>query len=110
MAAVWPSIAKRDTSSSIYSGLKKRQGCKAKGFEEQNGTIRWSVKLVATSKSVKRYSGSSGHCFANITIQLILFLYVIYCSVFHLVAFFILCAIRLGPFFNISFSASRMPA
>ena len=74
--------------------------CKDEGLEEQNDTIRWSVKLAATSKSVKCYSKNSGQCFANFTIQLILLLHVVYCSVFHLVAFFILCAIRLGQFFN----------
>ena len=43
----------------------------SKGFEEQNYTVRWSIKQLHMSKAVKRYSGNSNQCFANFTIQLI---------------------------------------
>ena len=51
-------------------------------------------------KAVKHYSRNSGYCFANFSIQLILFHYIVYCSVYCLAAFFILCAIGLSLFFS----------
>ena len=46
---------------------------------------KWHSKVVCQtvmSTAVKCYSRNSNHCFANFTIQLILFLYVVYCSLF----------------------------
>ena len=95
------SVAKHGASSTICTSLKKQQTAKLRGFnEEQNGTVRWSVKQRQVAKAVKHYSRKSGHCFANFIIQLTLFLHVIYCSVFCLVAFFILSTIGLSLFFN----------
>ena len=56
---------------------------------------KWHSKVVCQtvmSTAVKCYSRNSDHCFANFTIQLILFLYIVYCSLF-LSSFFILHAI-----------------
>ena len=74
--------------------------CKAKGFEQQNGTVRWSVKqqrvklLNATPEILVTFC-KLHHSTTNPT----LFIHILR-SVFPLVAFFILCAIDLSLFFN----------
>ena len=73
-------------------------GCKVKGFEEQNGTVRWSVKqwrvklLSATQKFWSILC--KFHHWTNLFSSCCLLL------CFLLAAFFILCAIALSLFFN----------
>ena len=62
------------------------------------------------SKAVKCYSRNSGHCFATFIIQLILFLHVVYCSVFRLAALFILHAIEFSVFFNTLWHWACLPS
>ena len=65
--------------------------CKAKVYKvNQHSKV---VCQTAKSKAFKYYSENSGHCFANFTIQLILCLCVVFCSVFlsdlfHYIYFF----------------------
>ena len=85
------SPVKSGTFTSIYNGLKNQQTYKPTGVRKakQHSKV---VCQTATRKAIKLYSSNSGHCFTNLTIQLILYLNVAHCSVFCLVTFFILCA------------------